>query len=154
MFITGSSDSKEFVVMQETQVWSLGWEDTLEKRMATHSSFLPEKSHEQRSLVATVHGVAKSCKQLSNSAHWDQHLLKKGQRSRTQWPQPWWIPQGRRFGARNVLQSCIEFREDDWTLHTFEPSYSQFTECEWCGIQLIESQRADSWRVPTGTHSR
>ena len=26
--------------MQETQVWSLGWEDTLEKGMATHSSTL------------------------------------------------------------------------------------------------------------------
>ena len=24
--------------MQETQVWSLGWKDTLEKGMATHSS--------------------------------------------------------------------------------------------------------------------
>ena len=24
--------------MQETQVWSLGWKDTLEKVMATHSS--------------------------------------------------------------------------------------------------------------------
>ena len=26
--------------MQETQVWSMGWEDPLEKGMATHSSFL------------------------------------------------------------------------------------------------------------------
>ena len=26
--------------MQETQVWSLGWEDTLEKGMAIHSSIL------------------------------------------------------------------------------------------------------------------
>ena len=25
---------------QETQVWSLGWEDSLEKEMATHSSIL------------------------------------------------------------------------------------------------------------------
>ena len=24
--------------MQETQVWSLGWEDSLEKGMATHSN--------------------------------------------------------------------------------------------------------------------
>ena len=27
-------------VMQETWVWSLGWEDTLEKGMTTHSSVL------------------------------------------------------------------------------------------------------------------
>ena len=26
--------------MQETQIWSLGWEDPLEKEMATHSSTL------------------------------------------------------------------------------------------------------------------
>ena len=26
--------------MQETQIWSLGWEDPLEKEMATHSSIL------------------------------------------------------------------------------------------------------------------
>ena len=29
---------KNLPVMQETQVWSLGWEDSLEKGMATHSS--------------------------------------------------------------------------------------------------------------------
>ena len=36
--------------MQETWVWSLGWEDPLEKEMATHSSILAwGESHEQRS---------------------------------------------------------------------------------------------------------
>ena len=30
--------------MQETQVQSLGWEDPLEKRMATHSSILAWKN--------------------------------------------------------------------------------------------------------------
>ena len=40
--------------MQETQkIWvlSLGWEDPLEKGMATHASILTGKSHGQRSLV-------------------------------------------------------------------------------------------------------
>ena len=37
--------------MQETWVRSLGWEDPLEKEMATCSSILPGKSHGQRSLV-------------------------------------------------------------------------------------------------------
>ena len=34
-------------------IWAqfLGWEDHLEKGMATHSSILAEESHEQRSLV-------------------------------------------------------------------------------------------------------
>ena len=32
---------KSLPAMWETQVWSLGWEDPLEKEMATHSSILP-----------------------------------------------------------------------------------------------------------------
>ena len=32
---------KNLPAMQETQVWSLGWEDPLRKGMATHSSILP-----------------------------------------------------------------------------------------------------------------
>ena len=31
---------KNLPVVQETQVWFLGWEDSLEKEMATHSSIL------------------------------------------------------------------------------------------------------------------
>ena len=34
----------------ETQFQSLGWEDPLEEEMATHSTFLPGESHEQRNL--------------------------------------------------------------------------------------------------------
>ena len=37
--------------MQETQVWSLGWEDPLEKRMATHSGILAWRIPWQRSLA-------------------------------------------------------------------------------------------------------
>ena len=36
----GSSVVKNLFAMQETQVWSLGWENPLEKEMATHSSIL------------------------------------------------------------------------------------------------------------------
>ena len=43
---------KNLPAMQETQVRSLGWEDPLEKEMATHSyQYLPGEFHEQRSLV-------------------------------------------------------------------------------------------------------
>ena len=41
---------KNLPAMQETWVQSLGQEDPLEKGMATHSVFLPEESHGQRSL--------------------------------------------------------------------------------------------------------
>ena len=42
---------KSLPAMQETQVQSLGWEDTLEKGMATHSSILTGEFQGQRSLV-------------------------------------------------------------------------------------------------------
>ena len=48
----------------ETQDWSLGWEDPLEKEMATHSSTLAWKNPYHRE--ATVHGVAKSRTWLSH----------------------------------------------------------------------------------------
>ena len=44
---------------QETWVWSLGWEDPLEKGMATHSSILAWRiSMDRGSWRAVVHGVA------------------------------------------------------------------------------------------------
>ena len=39
------------LLMQQTQVRSLGREDPLEKEMATHSSILAGKSHGQKSLA-------------------------------------------------------------------------------------------------------
>ena len=42
---------KRLATMQETWVQSLGQEDPLEKETATHSSFLPGKSHGWKSLV-------------------------------------------------------------------------------------------------------
>ena len=65
---------KNMPAMQETQVRSLGQEDPLEKKeistredlleKATRSRTLPGESHEQRSLVGTVHGVSQSRTQL------------------------------------------------------------------------------------------
>ena len=40
---SGGSDVKNPPAMQEMQVWSLGWEDLLEKEMAIHSSILAWK---------------------------------------------------------------------------------------------------------------
>ena len=42
---------KNVPVMQETQVWSLGPEDTLKEVMTIHSSILSEESHGQRSMA-------------------------------------------------------------------------------------------------------
>ena len=49
----GGSVVKTPPAMQETQVRSLGWEDPLEKEMATHSSILTWESHRQKSLVGS-----------------------------------------------------------------------------------------------------
>ena len=42
---------KNLPAMQETWVQSLGWKDTLEKGMVTHSSILTGESHGQKSLM-------------------------------------------------------------------------------------------------------
>ena len=49
--------------MRETWVQSLGWEDLLEKEMATHSNILAWKIP---GTIHTVHGVAKSRTRLSD----------------------------------------------------------------------------------------
>ena len=51
---------KNLSAMWETWVQSLGWEDTLEKGMATHSSFLAWKIPQTRGARrAAVHEVVK-----------------------------------------------------------------------------------------------
>ena len=51
---------KNLPAMQETGVQSLGWEDPLEKGMATHSSILAWRIPRTGVWRATVHGVTKS----------------------------------------------------------------------------------------------
>ena len=48
---SGGSAVKNVPAMQEMQVWSLSGEDPLEEGMATPPVFMPEESHEQRSLL-------------------------------------------------------------------------------------------------------
>ena len=50
---------KNLPEIQETWVQFLGWEDLLEKKMATQSSMLAGISHSQGAWWATAHGVAK-----------------------------------------------------------------------------------------------
>ena len=49
--LPGGSVVKNAPAMQERQIRSLGQEDPLEKKMATHCSILAWESHGQRSLV-------------------------------------------------------------------------------------------------------
>ena len=51
---------KNLPTVLETQVWSLGWEDPLEQRMATHSSILAWRIPMDRGVWWTAdHGVTK-----------------------------------------------------------------------------------------------
>ena len=72
-------------VMQETWVRSLGWEDSLEESMATHSIILAWRiPMDGGAWRVTVHGVSKSRTQLSDQVqhtyfdpdtvigHWDE----------------------------------------------------------------------------------
>ena len=58
--------------IQDTQIWSLGWEDPLQVSIATHSSIFAWKIPwiEDPGGLHTVHGVTKSQTQLSD---WAQH---------------------------------------------------------------------------------
>ena len=58
---------KNLPAKQETQVQSLGKEDTVEKGMATYSSILAwENPMDRGAWQATVHGVAKSQTRLND----------------------------------------------------------------------------------------
>ena len=58
---------KRLPTIRETQVPSRGWEDLLEKEIATHSTILAwEVPWIEESGGLQVHGVAKSRTQLSN----------------------------------------------------------------------------------------
>ena len=64
---------KNLTAMQETQVQSLGSDDTLEKEMATHCNILARKiqwaEESGRLQFMALHGFAKSRTSLSNFTH-------------------------------------------------------------------------------------
>ena len=63
---------KKLPAMQKTQLRSLVWEDPPEKEGVTHSVFLPEKSHGQRSLAGYSpwgHKESDTTEQISTHAH-------------------------------------------------------------------------------------
>ena len=65
--VPGGSAVKNLPAMQETWVPSLGWEDLLEKEMATHSCLLAwEIPWAEEPGRATAHGVTKSWTWFSN----------------------------------------------------------------------------------------
>ena len=71
--IPGGSVVKNTVPMQETQVWYLGREDPLEKKMATHSSVFAREIPWQRSLVCySLRGHKRVRHDLATKQHQQQ----------------------------------------------------------------------------------
>ena len=65
-WLHGKTNKQTHLPMQDTWVWSLGWEDPLEEEMATHPSILALGNSVNRGAWwATIHGVAKSWTWLS-----------------------------------------------------------------------------------------
>ena len=74
MGFSGVSVVKNLPAVQEMQVPSLGWEDTLEREWQPTPVFLLENSMDRGAWRATVYGVAKSQTQLKPlSAHTHRH---------------------------------------------------------------------------------
>ena len=102
--------------MREIWVWSLGWEDPLEKGKATHSSILAWR------ISWTVHEVSKSQTQLSDfhfhflNQRSNEDIIIDSMASSAQWT--WvWANSGRwwRAGKPGVLQSLGSQRvEHNW----------------------------------------
>ena len=66
---------KNLLAMQETQVQSLGWEDALEKEMATHSSILAWRIPRTKEPAAAAAKLLQSCLTLCNSHRWQPTRL-------------------------------------------------------------------------------
>ena len=66
-FIPVAQTVKHLPTMRETWVRSLGWEDTLEGNMATHSNILAWGIHGQRSLACYIQGFKDTTERLSTA---------------------------------------------------------------------------------------
>ena len=91
---------KNLPAMRETRVPSLGWEDPLEKGMATHSSILGlENTMDREAWQAIVHGVTKS--QTPLSTHASNYLSEAKNNS---------------LSRRNPLRTQIPTIQQSWVL--------------------------------------
>ena len=71
--LSGGSDGKEPGAVQEIQVPSLGWEDSLEKRMQSAPVFLPGESQAQRSLTSCSPRGHKESDTTERLTHTENH---------------------------------------------------------------------------------
>ena len=70
---------KNLPAVQETWVQALGWEDSLEKGMATHSSICLENSMDRGAWQGMVHRVTKELDTTERLTQWHQSVKDKSQ---------------------------------------------------------------------------
>ena len=111
---------KNLPAVQETWVWSLGWEDALEKITATHSSILTHR------IPWTLHGVAKSRTRLS-----DFHSLARSSEVRS--------------SSRQVSftdKTTLPHTPRRWRVAGAPLSWSVLLDSPWCLCTNIKGQKA------------
>ena len=120
---SASKNSPAVQKSQETQVWSLGWEDPLQEGMAAHSSIVAWRI--RGAWGATVHEVTKSQTRLSDLAHTHTWLLELA-------------PESTRsviLGSCRSNQFCLLSWEVEWPGH----AQAVCTE-EWKAIQHTKTE--------------
>ena len=102
--------------MQETWVWSLNWEDSLEKEMATHSSILLGNPMDRGACRLQVHGVTKETWQWLNNSFfvlpWNLSYSAFQSDCCFKWtPDPSKYPLGAQVKGESDMTTEIYFRE-------------------------------------------
>ena len=115
---------KNLPATQENQVQFLGWEDPLEKGMATHSSILDWRIHGQRSLAGYSPGGRKekdttkwltlSLPFMEHQLYFKEQFLDKLPSSRQTFPQNW-----TQWAWKTIDSTCCQRSHCQWSL-TFQ----------------------------------
>ena len=130
---------KNLPSVQETRVWSLGWEDSLQKGMATHSTegngyplqhSCLENPHGQRSLAGyPVHAVTKSRTQLSdkaqhNTIHLSSQTMEENRESLIKWYSETESYSSSSIFKWNITSNALDFFPTFWFRWRLPPSLS------------------------------
>ena len=146
---------KNLPAMQETWVWSLGWEDPLEKKWQPTPIFLPGEFHGQRSLVGYSSWGLKELDTTERLTHTHQHQILNAENTVAQFPS-WGAPypmqptlhpsQKIRRGKANIFPTSFE----TWP---YPPGKTQGQSCTGSYSTRVRGRVAPGkhWTCPPGT---
>ena len=109
---------KNLPAMQKTWVWSLGWEDPLEKGVTTTPVFLPREFHGQRSLVSYIVWASLVAQMVKNwLAMWEPQVWSLG------WEDP---PEKEMASHSSILAWRIPWTEEFGGLQSKGPDMTEW----------------------------